>query len=94
MKTILATLLALACCGCTGFGGKRTILFKLAVPTVFNLELSTTVDGTYKDVPAPASATGDSDVVMDAPVWVPSVPTPPSEPQPPAEPTRPAQPGE
>jgi hypothetical protein len=88
MRVILPIILALTLCGCTGFGGKRTILFRLAVPTVFNLELSTTIDGRYKDAPAPAGASGESDLVAAplstpiAEVGVPSEPSQPAEPTP------------
>jgi hypothetical protein len=90
MKVILPIILALTLCGCTGFGGKRTILFRLAVPTVFNLELSTTIDGRYKDAPAPISTGGESDLVAAplstpiAEVGVPSEPSQPSAPETPA----------
>jgi hypothetical protein len=49
----VAVCLALGCAGCTGFGGKREIAFKLAVYGV-SLEWSSTVDGMYR----PAAAEG------------------------------------
>jgi hypothetical protein len=92
MKTILATILALACCGCVGFGGRRTILAKISVPSLFTFELSTTVNGTYKEG-TQSSTDSDTDLVAE-PLSGPSEADTPAEPQKPAEPQRPAQPKE